>query len=355
MKRLLSALLTATAALSLSAQIRWVEKVHDFGAFDEDMGVVTCRFELINTGSEPIVILGTRANCGCTRPSFTREPVAPGDTAVITVGFDPKGRPGKFSKHIYVDTDSDPARSTLEIRGTVIGASNTLKSRYPVEAGPMKLRGTTVAYGQVLKDHTAGKYLEGYNASADTLRPVVTGAPRHINVIIEPKTVPPGEQFVVSTIFHSDMTPDWGISTGSFFLAPNPGAEAVNIETVAIIKEDFSKLTPEKMDSRPAMTVSESKIDLGVISRSSKPIVKTFNITNSGTDPLIIRQISCPDKAVTVKCKDMKIKKGKSARVTVTVDPAAIGDTELLNARITITANDPVHPTDMVRIVGQVR
>ncbi|MDE5785974.1 MAG: DUF1573 domain-containing protein, partial [Duncaniella sp.] len=266
-------------ALMSAAQVRWLEKIHDFGAFDEDLGTVFCDFKLVNEGSEPIAIVAARANCGCTRPTFTHEPVAPGDTAVVTVGFDPKGRPGKFEKNIYVETDAERSRTTLKIRGTVIGAGNTLKSRYPVEAGPMRLRGTTVAYGPVIKDHSAVKSLEGYNASADTLHPVIAGAPKYINVICEPKAVAPGEQFVVSCILHSDLSNDWGLTTGSFTIAPQPGAEPVNVETVAIIKEDFSALTPAQMDKRPVMTLSESRIDLGRIDRSGKKITHTFNIT----------------------------------------------------------------------------
>ena len=40
--------------------------------------------------------------------------------------------------------------------------------------------------------------------------------------------------------------------------------------------------------------------------------------------------------------------------MTVRVDPSKIGRTELLNARINIIANDPAHPSTMVRVVGEV-
>ncbi|MDE6581060.1 MAG: DUF1573 domain-containing protein [Duncaniella sp.] len=343
----------ALCAITSQAQVRWLEKIHDFGAFDEDLGTVYCDFKLVNEGTEPLAIVAARANCGCTRPTFSHEPVAPGDTAVVTVGFDPKGRPGKFEKNIYVETDAEHSRTTLKIRGTVIGAGNTLKSRYPVEAGPMRLRGTTVAYGPVIKDHSAVKSLEGYNASPDTLHPVITGAPKYINVICEPKTVPPGEQFVVSCILHSDLSNDWGLTTGSFGLAPQPGVAPVNVETVAIIKEDFSTLTPAQMDKRPVMTLSEPRIDLGHLDRSLKKITHTFKITNSGTDPLILRSVTCQDPAVTLDVSAVKIKKGKSARVTVTVDPSRLKPSAPLNTRISIIANDPVNPTEMIRLTGE--
>lgn len=50
----------------------------------------------------------------------------------------------------------------------------------------------------------------------------------------------------------------------------------------------------------------------------------------------------------------MTIKPGKSARVDVTITPAKIKSNELLNARINIIANDPAHPSTMVRVVGEI-
>ena len=70
---------------------------------------------------------------------------------------------------------------------------------------------------------------------------------------------------------------------------------------------------------------------------------------------MVNRGISCPDKAVEVKLKNDKIKPGKKEKVEVTVTPSLIGDTELLNARINIVANDPLHPSTMVRVVAEVK
>lgn len=346
------------AALGASAEGKgvWLETTHNFGAFDEDLGTVYCDFKLVNTGDEPLAIISARANCGCTRPEYSTEPVAPGDTAVIRVGFDPKGRPGRFVKHINVDIDSDPLRSSLTIQGTVIGASNTLKTRFPHSLGDLKLRSLTIPYGNVDKGHTAGQYVEAYNASSDTIYPVVKDAPQYINVMIQPAAVPPGEQFVVSTVLHSDRCKDWGIVTDSFKLYPSAdAAEGLTVETVAIMNEDFSKLTPEQRKNAPIIETDVTAIDLERLSCSDAPIHRTFTIENLGKSPLIIRGITCPDKAVSVKLKNDKIKPGKKEKVEVTVTPSLIGDTELLNARINIVANDPAHPSTMVRVVAEVK
>ncbi len=350
------AMMLLSLAASAQGKGEWLTTKHDFGAFDEDMGTVYCDFKLVNTGDEPIAIIYARANCGCTRPEYSTDPVAPGDTAVIKVGFDPKGRPGRFVKHINVDLDSDPLRSHLTIQGTVIGASNTLKTRFPHSLGTMKLRTLTIPYGNVNKGHTAGQYIEGYNASSDTIYPVVKDVPPYINILIQPAAVPPGEQFVVSTVLHSERCKDWGIVTDSFKLCPSSDAEeGLTVETVAILNEDFSKLTPEQRRNAPAIDTDLTAIDLERVSKNDAPIRRTFIIENLGKSTLVIRRISCPDPAVTVKLKKDKIKPGKKEKVVVEVTPSLIGDTELLNARINIVANDPVHPSTMVRVVAEVK
>ncbi|WP_290452762.1 DUF1573 domain-containing protein, partial [Duncaniella muris] len=85
--RTLCALLLGSAAFMAKAdgQGIWLEQKHDFGAFDEDLGTVYCDFRLINASDEPIAIISARANCGCTKPEYSRDPIAPGDTAVIRV------------------------------------------------------------------------------------------------------------------------------------------------------------------------------------------------------------------------------------------------------------------------------
>jgi len=350
-----TALLTAAAAVAVPHG-RWLETEHDFGAFNEELGTVYCEFRIVNDGDEPMAIVGARANCGCTKPTFSNAPIAPGDTGVIKVGYDATGRPGRFVKRVSVDLNADPMRSNLNITGTVIGTSNTLKGRFPVDVGTMKLREATIAYGDVVKGRTTGKYIEGYNASAETMHPVVEGVPPYINILVQPADVPPGEQFVVSTVFHSDRVKDWGIVTDSFSIRPSAdSAHSQEIETIAIIKEDFSQLTPEQLAKAPVIAIDPLSIDLGRITRDSAPMTRTFTIANKGKEPLVIRSIKTPEKAVSVKLKNDRIKAGKSVTVTVTVNPSEIGDTELLNARITIISNDPSNPSRIVRVVGEVK
>lgn len=354
----LSLLAAGCCAIGASAEGQgvWLEQKHDFGAFDEGLGTVYCDFRLVNTGNEPIAIINARANCGCTRPEYSRDPIAPGDTAVIRVGFDPTGRPGRFYKYVNVDLDAKPKRTSLSIHGTVIGSSNTLKSRFPISVGPMKLRSKIIAYGEVLKGHTGGQFLEGYNASADSMRPAVTDVPGYIKVMVEPAVVPPGDRFVISTIINADEINDWGVVTDSMTVSPGAtSGEKITVETVAIVNEDFSGMSAEERKNAPVLDANVTALDFERISRNSSPVTQTFTITNKGEKPLIIRKISCPENAVSIKLKNKEIKPGKNEKVSVTVTPSLLGDSNLLNARINIVANDPDHPSTMIRVVAEIK
>ena len=85
LRRLLAALSAAAIALAAATtargEVRWLEVVHNFGAFDEDGGTVRCNFTMVNKGPDDVSVRTARASCGCTTPSFPHKALAPGDTA----------------------------------------------------------------------------------------------------------------------------------------------------------------------------------------------------------------------------------------------------------------------------------
>ncbi|MCC8094410.1 MAG: DUF1573 domain-containing protein [Tannerellaceae bacterium] len=108
---------------SLAAQDNAVisvkESTHDFGEIIESNGPVSHTFVVENTGDMPLVITRVVTSCGCTTPEWTKEPIAPGKSGNIAVTFDPKGRPGPFSKTISVYSNGKSGSYILTIRGDV--------------------------------------------------------------------------------------------------------------------------------------------------------------------------------------------------------------------------------------------
>ncbi len=89
---------------------------HEFGTVPEGPDA-TCEFTFKNTGREPIIIEKAQPSCGCTVPSFSKEPVPPGGTGTISVAYHTKGKPNPFTKTISVV--SNAGTKVLTIKGNV--------------------------------------------------------------------------------------------------------------------------------------------------------------------------------------------------------------------------------------------
>ena len=108
MKKLLLFAMAIFMAFSVSAQeqqpqiIEIAEKTHDFGTIKEEDGRVTHVFTFKNVTEGALTIKNVRASCGCTTPAWSKEPIASGKQAQITVTYNASGRPGAFHKSVTV-------------------------------------------------------------------------------------------------------------------------------------------------------------------------------------------------------------------------------------------------------------
>lgn len=101
-------------------QMDFAHTSHDFGVVKEDGGPVSYEFQFTNTGKSNLVVISATAQCGCTKPEFPEQPIAPGKTGVIKVTYNPLGRPGAFSKIVTVKSNADSPKVRLKIKGTVM-------------------------------------------------------------------------------------------------------------------------------------------------------------------------------------------------------------------------------------------
>ncbi len=89
---------------------------HDFGTVPEGPAA-EYEFKFKNTGKEPITISKVQASCGCTTPSYSKDPVLPGKEGAIKASYNTNGRPGAFTKTITVV--SNAGTKVVTIKGTV--------------------------------------------------------------------------------------------------------------------------------------------------------------------------------------------------------------------------------------------
>ncbi len=112
-------IMVTLAASAQKPMINFASKDFDFGKIKEADGSVTHVFEFTNKGKAPLVVNRVQASCGCTTPTWTKEPIANGKKGSITVTYNPAGRPGAFTKTITVFSN-DSVNQVLIIKGEVI-------------------------------------------------------------------------------------------------------------------------------------------------------------------------------------------------------------------------------------------
>ncbi|MEA3445135.1 MAG: DUF1573 domain-containing protein [Bacteroidota bacterium] len=99
------------------AEITFEKTIHDFGTIPY-RGDGKCEFVFKNTGKSPLVLTNVKSSCGCTVPTWPREPIAKKKEGTIKVKYDTK-RQGRFTKTItvYCNASNSPVR--LTVRGEV--------------------------------------------------------------------------------------------------------------------------------------------------------------------------------------------------------------------------------------------
>ncbi len=346
-------------AAAAQPQVTWLERQHDFGVFLEADGKVTCSMALVNTGTEPLIIVKAQAGCGCTGITYPEKAIQPGDTASVSISYNPSGRPGQFSKEVLIFTNTVPKRTILEITGNVIPTAATLDKQYPLQAGSLRISQQSVPFGELTKGQNKTLYLSAYNASTDTILVKVTGAKPHLRPALVPDTVPPAKVTALTVHYLTGHAPLWGLNTDTLTLSCEPLHQPSTVQTgtadvhvMAQVLEGFDRLTDEQRKHAPVVSVDcDDRIDFGTMA-AGETVTRTLTVTNKGKDVLAIRRLWVPEgEGIDISTDRLEVKRGKSATVTITVNTAQI-DGELLNVPLTLMCNDPDNPRQTIRLVG---
>ena len=75
-------------------------------------------FKFTNTGDAPLIISNAKGSCGCTVPTYPKEPILPGETAEIKVRY-ATDRVGPFTKKVTLTTNEVDNVRVLTIKGKV--------------------------------------------------------------------------------------------------------------------------------------------------------------------------------------------------------------------------------------------
>lgn len=113
------------------AKIEFDKNVHDYGTVKYASNEY-CTFEFTNTGNAPLIIAKAEGSCGCTVPTWPKEPIAPGKSAIIKVKYNTK-KVGVINKSVKITSNAVNAPTkVLRIKGNVLAKETDSKPTSPV-------------------------------------------------------------------------------------------------------------------------------------------------------------------------------------------------------------------------------
>lgn len=330
------------------SKITFEKMEHNFGSFLESEGVKTTTFKFKNTGNAPLILNSVNASCGCTTPKWTREPVAPNGSGEITVSYDPKNRPGSFSKSITVGSNAENSSVILTVSGQVEQKEKTLAEKYPREIGSLRAETNHISFAQLKKNAVETKELELINDTDKPVKAELQTVPAHITVKVTPETIPAKGKGIMSVTYDTKLADTYGFASHRIYLSLDGSKDYKNsVGVSATIEEDFSQLTPAQLASAPVAQFNTLNFDFGDMKDGDKKEY-TFNLTNSGKSDLQIRNVRSSCGCAAVAPSKKMVAPGETVPIKVTFDSR--GKRGRQNKSITVITNDPKNPTSTLRI-----
>lgn len=273
---------------------------HDFGEiFEGDK--VTYAFKFKNSGDKPVKLGKVSASCGCTATAATRGEITPGQEGEVVATFNSTGRRGKQHKSIYVETDGNYPKQTLQISATIIIQREILPDR--VNFGTVRelqsSKQTVTIYNRTDEPWTFTEYTIKENERIKIL-----------NMAPEPPfTIPAqGRQSLIFTMVPqlTGQPDDFTTPiTGGIFLSTDDKKDAkMSISYRAELKQDL--MSSPKRVYFPGV-------------EDGATMTKTVSLSNQTSGPITILKYETSKDIFEVLLKDLPTTINKGSKINVPV------------------------------------
>lgn len=361
MKRLLVLVLSFTllSPLAIFSQqrgpnISFEKTSHYYGLLKEDGGLAKYKFVFTNTGSEPLIIQDVKPSCGCTSSDWTRNPIPPGESGYVTAEYNPKNRPGKFSKSIRITTNADPSTTILRISGEVEEKEKSITELYPAGVGELRMKTSHLAFMKTYNNQTRTEFVEVYNNGNEIITAEFNSVPGFIQIKMEPESLKPKEEGKIVVTYDATKRDDWGFVMNRVNIAAKTesGEQMTGrLSISAVISEDFSQLTEEELANAPVISFDNQTFDFGNI-KQGESVEHEYKFINNGKRDLIIRKTKASCGCTAIMPSKNVIPPGESSVIKMKFN--STGKKGAQNKTITVTSNDPNNPEIKLRIKGTI-
>lgn len=114
--------LISTVSVMAQQGIKFAEGSFKFGKIEQNKPV-THIFTYTNNGTKPLVVELASAECGCTTPEYSKEPILKGKSSTIKVTYNAAAM-GAFTKRVTIKFAGINDPVVLTIEGEVVAAKS---------------------------------------------------------------------------------------------------------------------------------------------------------------------------------------------------------------------------------------
>lgn len=326
---------------------------HDFGNIKQEDGPASVVFEFTNTGGEPIIITNVKSSCGCTTPTWTRQPVAPGTKGTIEAVYNPVNRPGHFNKTITVTSNASNSPITLTITGNVLEQQNTVAQSYPQEVGKLKIDKIYLNFGNMNNDEEKTMTFEIYNPTASDVTVAVENRykPAYTEVTVEPTVLKPNSAGTITVKYNASQVNDWDYVRGFIYLTIDGQAvRNKRLQISAVIKEKF---TAAQMQNPPVIEFNETTFAFDTINEGDI-IEHVFTFKNTGKSDLIIRKTRSSCGCTVVNMNTDPVPPGETGQIKATFNSTHKRNRQVKTITVISNCPDPQYNKVVLRLEGYV-
>ena len=351
---IVSLLMGVTLGVQAQPKALFDKTTHEFGTILWK-NPVTATFKITNKGDKPLVISNVTTSCGCTVADWTKEPIAPGKTGIVSSTFDAKAI-GRFQKSVGIYCNASNKPIYLAIRGEVTADPKNYTFTHPFQIGAIRLDKEEIEFEDANKGDKPTMELLVANTSDKLYTPVLMHLPPYLSAVATPEKLGRGRTGKIKITLDTDKLPKLGLTTASVYLSRFPGdkvGEENEIPVSAVLLPDFSNQTELQKKNPPHISLSSTKVeflDLNPHQKKSQTVI----ITNTGKSDLTIQDMQVFNIAVAVKLKKTVLKPGESTKMKITVLTENLPRVNGV-PRVLMITNDPASPSVVIRVKATIK
>ena len=347
---ILSLSLVLTLFLGVSDLVSFDSLSHDFGPHPREDQTLTCDFSFTNISSKPVTVSYAVATCSCTKVSWSREPVAPGDAGTVKVLYEQVSTDASFEKFVSVFFEGESKPVVLRICGSFYDTDKSLAADYPVVENGL---------GLSRREYDLGYLHHGAVSSGSIAVANLTDGNLTVSFIdtSDALTVTPSSRLMYSkstfSFRYSIDVASMGWGPVNFSAVPMVnGRPGTPVRFHGIITEDFSSLSPAEINAGPYPVLESRRVSFGTVS-SGQSANAEIVVRNDSEKVLLVRSVFSDTEGIKFDAP-AKILPGKSSRIDVKIPASSLvkGNNDVM---VRMVSNSPAVPVLSLHVTGQVK